>query len=107
MDLSGYITNILEATSSIDYGRKGFATKGKAEEGRISYEEGIALAMSTFQEANTTADPQTIILAEYTFIVQELHFYGKSDKDTLIKKVIPRLCRGFVTYCRRKHGIIF
>ena len=62
MDQTGYVTNILEATSSIDYGRKGFATRGKAEEGRILYEEGIDLAMSTFREAQGTADPQTIIL---------------------------------------------
>jgi hypothetical protein len=28
-------------TVYLDFGRKGFATRGKAEEGRISYEEGI------------------------------------------------------------------
>jgi hypothetical protein len=71
------------ATVSIDSGRKGFATRGKAEEGRISYEKGIALALSAFKEAQTTADPQTIILAEYTFITQELQFCDKSDKDSI------------------------
>jgi hypothetical protein len=38
---TGLVNNIISATASIDYGRKGFATRGKAEEGRISYEEGI------------------------------------------------------------------
>ena len=83
MDQTGYITNIFEATSSIDYGRKGFATRGKAEEGRISYEAGIALAMSTFREAQATSDPQTIILVEYTFITQELQLCAKIDKHTI------------------------
>ena len=57
MDQTGYVTNILEATTNIDAGRKGFATKGKAEEGRVLYEEGITLALSTFKEAQTTTDP--------------------------------------------------
>ena len=79
----GLINNIYIAAEHIDFGRKGFATKGKAEEGRISYEKGIALAMVSFQEAKTTADPQTIILAEYTFLTQELEFCEKTDKDSI------------------------
>jgi len=72
----------MTATANIDSGRKGFATKGKAEEGRIFYEDGIAEALSAFKEAQATADPQTIILAEYTFLTQELQFCDKSDKDS-------------------------
>jgi hypothetical protein len=83
LDLAGLVDSISAATVSIDYGRKGFATRGKAEEGRISYETGISAALIAFKEAQTTADPQTIILAEYTFIIQELQFCEKSDKDTL------------------------
>ena len=83
MGNSGLVSNILDATTSIDFGRKGFATRGKAEEGRILYEEGIALALSTFHEAQVSADPQTIILVEYTFITQELQFCGANDKDSL------------------------
>jgi hypothetical protein len=83
MDPIGYISSISQAVAGIDYGRKGFATRGKAEEGRISYEKGIALALTAFKEAQTTADPQTIILAEYTFLTQELQFCEKSDKDSI------------------------
>ena len=83
MDLTGLVNNIITATASIDSGRKGFATRGKAEEGRISYEEGIALAMTAFKEAQATADPQIMILAEYTFLTQEFEFCEKSDKDSL------------------------
>ena len=83
MDLIGYIDSITKAAASIDIGRKGFATRGKAEEGRISYEIGIAKALATFKEAQATADPQIMILAEYTFLTQELEFCEKSDKDSL------------------------
>jgi hypothetical protein len=83
LDLITLASNIAYSTTLIDAGRKGFATKGKAEEGRINYEKGIALAMSAFQEAQTTADPQTIILAEYAFLTQELEFCEKTDKDSL------------------------
>jgi hypothetical protein len=39
--------------------------------------------MTAFQEAQATADPQTMLLAEYTFLSQELQFCGETDKDTL------------------------
>ena len=85
----GLVDSIINATSNIDAGRKGVATRGKAEEGRISYEDGIAEAMTAFQQASATnvaaatADPQTMILAEYTFLTQELEFCEKSDKDSI------------------------
>jgi hypothetical protein len=83
LDPAGLVNSIIAATTNIDYGRKGFATRGKAEEGRISYEKGITKALTAFKEAQTTADPQTIILAEYTFLTQELQFCEKSDKDSI------------------------
>jgi hypothetical protein len=84
LDPTGLVYSIITATSNIDFGRKGFATRGKAEEGRISYETGIAEALSAFKEAQATADPQIMILAEYTFLTQELQFCDKSDKDSFI-----------------------
>jgi len=83
LDKIGLITRITNAAASIDSGRKGFATRGKEHEGRISYERGIFVAMTAFKEAQTTADPQIMILAEYTFLTQELQFCEKSDKDSL------------------------
>jgi hypothetical protein len=83
LDQIGLVNSIVEAVTSIDFGRKGFAIRGKAEEGRISYEDGIDKAMSAFQEAQATTDPQTIILAEYTFLSQEFQFCEKTDKDSL------------------------
>jgi hypothetical protein len=88
LDLISLASNIANAATSIDSGRKGFAIIGKEREGRINYEDGISAAMSIFQQASnqrfaTTADPQTIILAEYTFLSQELEFCEKTDKDSL------------------------
>jgi len=79
----GLINRITTAATHIDAGRKGFAIRGKEQEGRISYETGIDMAMSSFQEAQASVDPQTIIFAEYTFISQELQLCDKADNDTL------------------------
>ena len=79
----GFLSSIYEAASFIDLGRKGFAIIGKEREGRISFEKGIAQAMAAFQEAQTTANPQAIILAEFTFISQELQFCHETDKASI------------------------
>ena len=83
MDLTGLILNVNEAATAIEFGRKGFATRGKAEEGRLSYERGVSVALSTFRDAQSTVDPHTIILIEYTFLNQELQFCEETDVDSL------------------------
>ena len=83
MDLAGLLDKIIDATAAIDYGRKGFAIRGKADEGRISYENGIAAALSTFKDAQSTIDPKIIVIVEYTFLNQEIQFCDPSDKDSL------------------------
>jgi hypothetical protein len=83
LEKTGLVYSIISATANIDSGRKGFATRGKEQEGRISYETGIDEAMTAFKEAQATADPQTMILAEYTFLTQELQFCEKTDKDSI------------------------
>ena len=98
MDLPGLVNNILEAAASIDAGRKGFAIRGKAEEGRILFEDGVSEALKIFKEAQTTANPQIIILAEYTFISQELEFCIKTNKYILnsLKKAVQRFDDAFL-----------
>jgi hypothetical protein len=83
LDPTGLVVNIYEAAAAIDFGRKGFATRGKAEEGRLSYERGISRALSAFRDAQSTADPRAIILVEYTFVTQELQFCEETDKDSI------------------------
>jgi hypothetical protein len=103
LDRIGLINSVYEAAANIDSGRKGVAARGKAEEGRITYELGISNAMTAFQEASATnvaatADPQTIILAEYTFLTQELESCEKSDKESLssLNKAIHRFDDAFL-----------
>jgi len=79
LDLNSLANNIYLAVIQIDTGRKGWATKGKEAEGRVAYEEGINLALSSFNEVQTSVDPQVLILAEYTFICQELQLCSETD----------------------------
>ena len=83
METTGLVLKVSEAAVLIDYGRKGFAIKGKADEGRISYENGISVALSTFKDAQSTVDPKIIVIVEYTFLNQELQFCDPSDNDSL------------------------
>ena len=83
MEATGLLIRIYDASIAIDSGRKGFATRGMEQEGRISYEDGISEAMTVFEEAQSSADLRVLILAEYTFIAQELQFCEKTDKDSI------------------------
>ena len=69
LDATGLVSSIAAATINIDYGRKGFAIRGKAEEGRLSYERGISGALSAFRDAQSSADPDIIILGHVIFSV--------------------------------------
>jgi len=81
LERTGLLDRIYDATVFIGLGRKGIATRGKEHKGRISYEKGIAGAMAAFLEAKDTADPETIVRAEYAFLSQELQFCDKADRD--------------------------
>jgi hypothetical protein len=83
LDIPGLVNRVNNAAISIDVGRKGFAIEGKEREGRINYELGISNAMIAYQEAQLSADPQALVLAEYTFITQEFQLCDKTDKDSL------------------------
>ena len=83
MDPIGLAAEIYDSVINIYAGRKGFATRGKEQEGRISYEIGIATALAAFKKAQVSADPQAIILAEYTYISQELELCPETDKYSL------------------------
>ncbi|MDR3147648.1 MAG: hypothetical protein LBU00_04640 [Treponema sp.] len=63
-------------------GRKGFATNGKEHEGRVFYEQGISLALSVFQEAQSSRDPETMLLTESSFLQQEFYFCAETDAGT-------------------------
>jgi hypothetical protein len=81
MDRTGLLVKILDSEASIDKGRRLLDTSGFEREGRIDYRDGLALAMEAFQEVylNAPDDLEALILAEYTFITQELQFCDPSD----------------------------
>jgi hypothetical protein len=82
MDLVSFLNELSFYANAIDIGRKGVATDGEEHEGRIAYETGISGALAAFQQAQSTADPQTLILAELNFLQQELSFCHEADTDT-------------------------
>jgi len=83
LDPTGLTLDISNAVINIVLGRKGFATRGKAEEGRLSFERGISASLLLFQQAQATADPLILLFAEFAFISQELALCDKSDTDTI------------------------
>jgi hypothetical protein len=83
MALTGLPNKIFGAVSFIDRGRKGLDTDGSEHDGRVSYEIGITNALSAFQEAQTTKDPQILILTELAFLQQEFNFCDEADTLTL------------------------
>ena len=98
MDLTGLGRRIKNAVFNIDSGRKGFAIRGKEQEGRISYEDGISEAMKCFKEAQASLNPPATILAEYTFLTQELEFCDETDKfgRNSLTKAIERFDDAFL-----------
>jgi hypothetical protein len=82
LDLVGLAGKIFTAVERIDFGRKSLATDGKEHAGRIAYENGLANAMSAFQEAHESLDPQSILFCEYTFLQQELQYCSLDDADS-------------------------
>jgi hypothetical protein len=82
MDQAGLINNILDASGFIEAGRKGLATDGGEHKGRIDYEKGLAMAMLAFKDSYTSADSETIMLAEEAFLQQEQQFCGPGDTKT-------------------------
>ena len=83
MDRTGLLRNVYDSVFNIDQGRKWLDTDGLEANGRVSYQGGLAIAMESFQAAQAYAvnDLQLLILAEQTFIMQELQFCDSADTD--------------------------
>jgi hypothetical protein len=61
-------------------GRTLLDTDGLEHDGGVNYRNGLANAMTAFQEAADHAtDLETLILAEYVFLSQELNFCNPND----------------------------
>ena len=82
MDPTGLLNDVYSAADSIDKGREYLATDGREHAGRLLYEDGISTAMTAFKSAQASADPQTMVLVELTYLRQELQFCDEADTIT-------------------------
>lgn len=85
MDRTGLVDKIIDSAYAIEQGRKWLDVEGQAESGRVSYRTGLARALELFKEVQTRAaeDLELFIVAEYTFLGQELQFCLSSDTKTV------------------------
>ncbi|MDR1205149.1 MAG: hypothetical protein LBL26_06665 [Peptococcaceae bacterium] len=95
MDKIGLITDITDSEAAIDQGRKWLDTAGYEVDGRIRYRHGLSLAMMRFKDAQILApsDLETLVLAEYIFLTQELHFCDPTDTQAYAS--LTRAIRSF------------
>jgi hypothetical protein len=82
MDRDSFLVNLASYVGDIDTGRKGFAITGEEHDGHLNFDRGISGALAAFREAQITAEPQTLILAELVFLQQELQFCDETAKAT-------------------------
>jgi hypothetical protein len=85
LEWTGLLAEILESQLAIEAGRKLLDTEDFESDGRTRYRYGLALAMKAFQEVGNIAmeDLELLILAEYTFLTQELRFCDPTDTQAV------------------------
>ena len=85
MDRIGLLRDVFDSVENIYKGRIWLDTSGFEANGRLSYRNGLAIAMISFQtaQAHATVDLQLIILAEKAFITQELQFCDLTDTQAI------------------------
>jgi hypothetical protein len=100
LDRTGFLDKIVTSAKNIYDGRLGLDTDGGECEGRINYQGGIALALDVFRKIQTQAaeDLDMVILAEYTFLIQELQFCASQDIKaiTSLSKAIQEFDEAFL-----------
>ncbi|GHV83729.1 hypothetical protein AGMMS50212_10690 [Spirochaetia bacterium] len=83
MDPVGLTNNIIYAANLIINGRIARRTTGQTEQGLKDFNKGIGLATAIFDEAVGATDPYLMLLAEYTFVIQELESGFSNEKEAL------------------------
>jgi len=81
LDPTGLTDRMADAVELIANGRIELRTQGKAENGRISFHDGIRFAAEIFTEARASRDPYLMLLAEYVYIGQELAGSRPEEKE--------------------------
>jgi predicted nucleic acid-binding protein len=100
LDKAGLLAKINAGVITIYQGRKWLDIEGLEGEGRISYKNGLALGIEAFQEAQTHSadDLQTLFVAEYMFLVQELELCASGDTKAIasLTKAIQEFDEAFL-----------
>ena len=84
MDKVGLLADVALSVTSIDQGRKWLDTDGMEREGRISYRQGLDIALTKFTELQSSIsdDLRLLIRVEYSFLSQELLYCDDSDTQS-------------------------
>jgi hypothetical protein len=83
LDPTGLINKLIDAARLIFNGRIARRTRGQTEQGLEDFNKGLDLAARVFDEALASADPFFMLLAEYTFVIQELESGFPEEKEAL------------------------
>ena len=85
MDQTGLITNIANSEHAIYQGRIWMTTVGTEIAGRISYSDGLDLAISSFKmvQSYASTDLELLIRVEKLFLEQELNHCDKLDTQAV------------------------
>jgi hypothetical protein len=97
----GLSAEIYASVTAIYQGRQWLDTEGLESEGRVSYKRGLAKGLEAFRSAQSYAadDLQTLFVAEYTFLAQELELCAPQDTKAIssLTKAVQEFDEAFVT----------
>jgi hypothetical protein len=111
LDRAGFLDKIIASATNIYEGRLGLDTDGGEREGRINYQSGLTLALDVFKKirSQSVKDLDIVILAEYTFLSQELQFCASQDTKaiTSLSKAIHEFDEAFLALNVLQHPEIY
>jgi hypothetical protein len=77
----GLINRVTDAVTEIVQGRRGLWTKGEAENGLAYFTGGLQRAKAVFTEVQALRDLYLMLLAEYSYVGQELASSSNEEKE--------------------------
>jgi hypothetical protein len=85
MDRNGLLVKIVLSVERINFGRKGLAIEGRAEEGRASFSDGLLIALDIFKEVhdNMVDDIETAIRIENAYQTEERRYCNDAEPEVL------------------------
>jgi hypothetical protein len=83
LDKIGLINSVIGSVFSIDVGRRGLRTTGQEANGKINFDEGMSGSINAFTAAHDAGSVELLLLAELTFLSQEIAYCEPSDTPTI------------------------